>query len=166
MTRSVRRTRAPASQQGIVLVIGLVFLLVLTIIGITSLRTTTLEERMAGNLQQHTIAFQDAEAKIALVLNSLNGSQSTLSTDDSCATLNPGSYPAPVNPSVVTSYHTCDQYLGTSEPGRLTNTAEGSQTYLLHFRIESESTTAGHANVTLQQGIYQRGPRSPSILEE
>ena len=166
MTPSMRGVRPASSQRGIVLVVGLVFLLVLTIIGITSLRTTTLEERMAGNLQQHTVAFQDAEAKIALVLDSLNGDQSNLSTNDTCASLDPSTYPAAVNPSMVSSYHTCEQFIGTSEPGRLTNTAEGSQTYLLHFRIESESTTVGHADATLQQGVYQRGPRSPSILEE
>lgn len=153
----------PGRQKGIVLVVGLVFLLVLTIIGVTSLRTTTLEQRMAGNMQQRTVAFQDAEAKIAMIINGLNGNASSLSTNDDCGTqTNPGD----INPDVVASYHTCQQYIGTSVPGRLTNTAEGGQTSLLHFRIESESTTVGNADVTLQQGVYQRGPRSPAILEE
>lgn len=156
----------PQRQSGIVLVVGLVFLLVLTIIGVTSLRTTTLEERMAGNLQQRTVAFQDAEAKIALVLKSLNSHQQNLSTNDTCASPDPSTFPPAVNPDVVSSYHTCEAYIGSSVPGRLTNSAEGGQTSLLHFRIESESTTVGNANVTLQQGVYQRGPRSPSILEE
>lgn len=165
-TRPSNLRPPPARQKGIVLVVGLVFLLVLTIIGVTSLRTTTLEQRMAGNMQQKTVAFQDAEAKIALVINGLNGNTSTLNTNDSCDSLNPDAYPDPVNPDVVSSYHTCQQYIGNSVPGRLTNTAEGGQTSLLHFRIESESTTVGNAEVTLQQGVYQRGPRSPAVLEE
>jgi type IV pilus assembly protein PilX len=171
MKRHMTRIRSfpsssPQAQRGIVLVVGLVFLLVLTIIGVTSLRTTTLEERMAGNLQQRTVAFQDAEAKIALVLDSLNTGQYNLDTNESCSSLDPSTYPPAVNPDVVSSYHTCEQFIGSSTPGRLTNTAEGSQTSLLHFRIESQSTTVGNANVTLQQGVYQRGPNAPSILEE
>ena len=53
-----------SSQQGATLVIGLVMLILLTIIGVTSMRTTTLEERMAGNLRDHNQAFQAAEAAL------------------------------------------------------------------------------------------------------
>lgn len=169
MKRHCRRMRPPPQRQhGIVLVVGLVFLLVLTIIGITSLRTTTLEQRMAGNLQQRTVAFQDAEARISLLINSLNASQTNLSTNDICDpdNIDPDTDPDSVNTDVIASKHTCPEYIGNSDPGRLTDTAEGGQTALLHFRIESNAVTRGNAAVTLQQGVYQRGPRSPSILEE
>lgn len=157
----------PRRQKGIVLVVGLVFLLVLTIIGVTSLRTTTLEQRMAGNMQQRTLAFQDAEARISLLLNSLNSFQASLSTNDVCdlGNLDPETNPSPTNPGLIGSHHTCPEYLGTSNPGRLTDTAEGDDVNLLHFRIESQSSTIGKATSTLQQGIYQRGP-SPGYLEE
>jgi len=156
----------PSRQRGIVLVVGLVFLLVLTIIGVTSLRTTTLEQRMAGNLQQRTVAFQDAEARISMLINLFNGNEENLSTNNNCSSVNPSYNLNPVNPGVVTSHKTCPEYVGSSDPGRLTNTAEGGQTSLLHFRIQGQSATVGNANVTVQQGVYQRGPRSPSILEE
>ncbi|MBK1647901.1 pilus assembly PilX family protein [Rhabdochromatium marinum] len=51
-------------QQGMVLVIGLIFLLLMTVIGVTSIQTTTLDERMAGNLRDKNIAFQAAEAAL------------------------------------------------------------------------------------------------------
>lgn len=155
-----------ARQKGIVLVVGLIFLLVLTIIGVTALRTTVLEQRMAGNTQQLTLAFQDAEARIALLLNSLNASEVNLSSSDTCASIDPDTNPDPVNPDAIDTYQTCPEYIGTSDPGRTTDTAEGSQTSFLHFRIESQSTTVGNATATIQQGVFQRGPASPSIVEE
>ncbi len=44
------------------LIFCLVFLLVLTMMGVASMESTVLEERMAGNMQDHTLAFQAAEA--------------------------------------------------------------------------------------------------------
>ncbi len=51
-------------QSGIALMIGLVMLLLLTIIMIAAMRVTMLEERMAGNLRNHNIAFQAAESAL------------------------------------------------------------------------------------------------------
>ncbi|MGH8651232.1 MAG: pilus assembly PilX family protein [Gammaproteobacteria bacterium] len=42
--------------------VALIMLLVLTVIGVTAMQTTTLEEKMAGNLRDQTLAFQAAEA--------------------------------------------------------------------------------------------------------
>ena len=53
----LRRVR----QRGIALVIALVFLLLLTMIGITAMQTGTLQERMAGNVRDRNVAFQLAE---------------------------------------------------------------------------------------------------------
>jgi type IV pilus assembly protein PilX len=49
-------------QQGAILVVSLLILLVMTIIGVTSMRTTIFEERMAGNLRDRTLAVESAEA--------------------------------------------------------------------------------------------------------
>jgi len=51
-------------QTGVVLVISLIMLLLLTIIGITSMQVTGLEEKMAGNYRDHNIAFQAAETAL------------------------------------------------------------------------------------------------------
>lgn len=53
-------------QRGVALVMALVFLLLLTIIGITALNTTSLEEKMAGNVKDRNLAFQAAESALAL----------------------------------------------------------------------------------------------------
>ena len=56
------RRRNTAS--GAVLILGLVVLLVITMLGITGMRTTVMQERMAGNLRQNNTALQAAEAAL------------------------------------------------------------------------------------------------------
>lgn len=51
-------------QSGIALIISLIILLLLTIIMISALQVTTMEERMAGNSQAHNVAFQAAESAL------------------------------------------------------------------------------------------------------
>ena len=52
------------SQRGAVLVIGLMILLLMTMIGITGMSRTNLEERMAGNSLDHSISFNAAEVAL------------------------------------------------------------------------------------------------------
>jgi type IV pilus assembly protein PilX len=53
---------APRRQQGAVLVTVLVLLLVMTLLGVVSIRTTLVEERMSADLYDRSLAFQAAEA--------------------------------------------------------------------------------------------------------
>ena len=52
------------AQKGVVLFISLVLLLVLTIIGVSSVQTTSLEQRMARNSHDSVLAFQAAEVAL------------------------------------------------------------------------------------------------------
>lgn len=49
-------------EQGAVLVTGLIFLVVLTLLGVSAMSVNALEERMAGNSRDLNIAFQAAES--------------------------------------------------------------------------------------------------------
>lgn len=51
-------------QGGIALITGLIFLVMLTLIAITAMQSTSLEERMAGNARNRDLAFQGAEAAV------------------------------------------------------------------------------------------------------
>lgn len=59
------------SQKGIALVTGLIFLVVLTLISVAAMKSTSLEERMAGNARDQSIAFQAAEAAVREAMKSL-----------------------------------------------------------------------------------------------
>ena len=49
-------------QSGAILVVSLLLLLVLTMLGLTAMQMTRMEERMSGNTRDRDIAFQGAEA--------------------------------------------------------------------------------------------------------
>ena len=59
------------AQTGVVLVISLIILLLLTIIGLTAMQTTALEEKMAGHLRDKNLAFQAAESALRAAEDSL-----------------------------------------------------------------------------------------------
>lgn len=56
---------ATDKQSGVVLVMALVMLTVLTLIGVTSMSSSTLEVKVASNMQQHNTAFQAAQSRLA-----------------------------------------------------------------------------------------------------
>ncbi len=62
-----------AYQKGAVLVTGIIFLIVLTILVLSIMRSATLEERMASNARNRQIALQAAEAVIRDAENTLLG---------------------------------------------------------------------------------------------
>lgn len=54
----------PTRQTGSALIISLTILLVLTILGVSSMQSSSLQERMSGNARDYEMAFQAAEAGI------------------------------------------------------------------------------------------------------
>jgi Tfp pilus assembly protein PilX len=55
----------PCHQRGAVLFISLIILLVITLIGITAMQSTSLEEKMAGNLRSNKMTYEAAEAALS-----------------------------------------------------------------------------------------------------
>lgn len=53
------------NQRGSILIVSLMILVVLTMIGVSSMSTTSLQEHMAGNFRDRQIAFQAAETTLA-----------------------------------------------------------------------------------------------------
>jgi Tfp pilus assembly protein PilX len=57
------------SQNGAVLVMALVLLTVMTLIGVASMTGSSMQMRVASNMQQHNIAFQAAQSRVQYILN-------------------------------------------------------------------------------------------------
>ncbi|MFN3715835.1 MAG: PilX N-terminal domain-containing pilus assembly protein [Thiobacillus sp.] len=51
-------------QRGVTLVLGLIFLVALTLLGVMAMKNTLLQERMAGGSRDRSLAFQAAEAAL------------------------------------------------------------------------------------------------------
>jgi len=58
-------THSINNQKGAVLIVSMIILLLLTMLGVTSMRNTALEERMAGNARDRHVAFEAAESALA-----------------------------------------------------------------------------------------------------
>ena len=156
------------------LIVSLMILLVMTIIGASSIGTTNLEERMAQNFQNTAITFQAAESAINKVIEAANpggtgaasnpfyvaaddpvvaavnagiGDTSTVLTHD----LDPGNHL--VNASLATTSTVV--YNGTGNcPGM------SMGTIICHyFEISTNATIAEiNSNETHVQGIYRPAP--------
>ncbi|MBS7458012.1 pilus assembly PilX family protein [Coralloluteibacterium stylophorae] len=59
-----RPAPVPDTARGVALITVLILLLVMTLLGLTVLRTTLLQERMASNLVDRSVAFQATEAAL------------------------------------------------------------------------------------------------------
>jgi type IV pilus assembly protein PilX len=74
MNKHSRSSCQGKRQQGVALIMAMVFLMILTIIGVTVMSTTSLQEKMAGNVQDKNVAFQAAETALTVAENAINAS--------------------------------------------------------------------------------------------
>jgi type IV pilus assembly protein PilX len=90
-------------QKGAVLIFCLVFLAILTMLGVSGMESTILEERMSGNMRDYTLAFQAAESALknaeawlvtqdALPFTSDDGSTTVWAVDSMDPPVNDGAY--------------------------------------------------------------------------
>lgn len=61
MRASIQNIHFASKQRGVVLLVGLMILLILTVLGLTSSNVSMMQERMAGNVSESNVAFQRAE---------------------------------------------------------------------------------------------------------
>lgn len=68
------RTARPgyrAGERGVALVVALILLLVVTLVGLAAVRGTIMQQKMAGNMYDRQIAFQNAEAAMRVAAASI-----------------------------------------------------------------------------------------------
>jgi len=161
-------------QNGAVLAISLILLLVVTIIGTTSMQTSTLQERMAGNTNNDNTAFQAAEAALRNGENAVTGTLGSFSAattttglyvprtdgtnwwDHSSTWATDGSGSAQgTATSAVTQYIIEKLPAQTSSGGSLEAGTQKSSDY---FRITAQSigATSGSTSLVMLQSVYKR----------
>ncbi len=62
--KTTNMPRTLKAQRGAVLMVSLIFLIVLTVVGVAAMQNTSLEEKMSGNVKDRNLAFQNAESGI------------------------------------------------------------------------------------------------------
>jgi Tfp pilus assembly protein PilX len=159
MTRDIysRRPsrRAPRHQRGMVLVFSLVILLVLTILGVTTMRTSAVEQIMSGSTQEAMRAFQAANSGLDKALDQIK----------SGTPADPGMF---VN-NTLYSYTSMNasskaktpQLLQIGPPVRSTKGTGYGTAARAYYSQQVVASTPGNAYTTLSQGITTGAPSNP-----
>ena len=140
-------------ERGTALIMSLVILMILTILGITAMSTASLEEKMSGNTQESTRAFEAAESGLNSALNTAGGLD--LST----------TYSLPKKLTQVDygggksgSANVNTWFVQFSPPKR--GSGYGSNFDAANFELASTGTTTVGAKAVIHQGEAQIVPKS------
>ena len=138
-----------ARQSGAVLIVALIILVILTLLGVTAMNTTSLQERIASNTQEQVHAFQAAETGLNQAF------ADNLAYDIS------GDYSAPMTPVVVGSGDSArylSTFLGFSPPppGSLYSSTSFQAA---HFNFRATGNSATNLSIVLNGGAYQIAPK-------
>jgi len=142
-------TTPRSCQRGVALVTALVLLVILTMLGLSSMRTNVLEERMAANSQEITRAFQTAESGIEMAFDDAD-SFSVSNTVDNPKT---GGDPDFAGQGIDLAYEVI--FMQTTPPKR--GSGWDSSFAFYHFDISSDANTTSGAASRLHAGAYQVG---------
>jgi len=153
--KQMRLYRAIKDQQGAVMVIAIVILLILSVIGIYAVGSSTVEIKIAAQKRFYDAAFNDADGGIdyVRVLNPFGGIDST----------NPPSNPVTYNAPDGSDFHFAVDvsYLGDAQPGVGTGTGHRVGFKQHYHLIESTGTDAplalSNAQVALELEGYRIG---------
>ncbi len=146
----LRRLQTRVAQRGAALITSMVILLILTVIGITALGTTSLEQKMSVNIQEANRAFEAAESGMARVMNTTNDPNKIV----------PNTFTfGPSGEGGTAQVQT--QFRAWTKPPRgsvYSGACRGPYKFVAnHFDTSSTGTAAAGASVTLSQGFYQIG---------
>ena len=81
-----RHRETEHAQRGVALIVSLILLVIVTVIGLAAIRSTTLQEKMASNLQDRQIALQNSEAALRVAQGLLQANGATVWRDCTVAT--------------------------------------------------------------------------------
>ncbi len=151
-TETGARGRPPLmkSQRGMVLIVVLIMLTVLTILGITTMGSSTMEERMAANVQEYNRAFQAAESGIS---EHMKEADALLSTATEASPVN-HNYSYRGGKETVNTASWYEAKGREAPPGY----SMGGPFRAHYFSMQSTGSTTSGASSQHRQGYYVIGP--------
>lgn len=144
------RSGSPAlamRQRGAALIVGLILLMVLTVLAVSTMRTATLELLMAGNAQFRENAFQLAETAVVEVMTRIDDGTLALVAADGWR----ADGPAGVIDGVG-RFETEIEYLGE---GPLPEGASAGKINCQLFRVEARGFSDRGARADIAQGLCE-----------
>jgi len=147
----------PNSQSGAALLVALMFLVVITLISVTSMRSTTTELRLASNNEERVAAEQVAQSAVDFVISDPNNFVVTgvEGTVDSSITLSTSDVSEFGSTTVKLTEGTT-----TNPPRGLGVSAEKFQGTLFHIDGDYDNVSGGRGQAFIGQGIVLLVPKS------
>lgn len=139
------RTSSPAQQRGVALVMALSVLVILTILGLSAMKGSTLEFRMANSMQDTSTAFQAAESALA-------ESRASISLDPNQSITYDYTGKSGVTAKVITDYGG----MTSANASRSESPDSGDDGIWFHFKQESVAQLSSGATTTIKAGFKQR----------
>ena len=137
-------------QQGAVLFTALIFMILLTMLAITSMSTNTLEEKMAANSQENNYSFQAADSSLKIALDHLDdiggGEYSTQTISDFDGNGTTVSYLSAYEQTIKGGVR-CETEAECNEAGQA----------ISHYDVSSTSTTSTGLVTVMHAGVKQVG---------
>ncbi len=146
-------------QRGVVLVLSLLFLMILTLIGISSAKTSVLQEKIAGHSGLQQAAFQAADSCTKRVLNDAAINDATINNWQNNLFDGDKQYLVSHSMTNRSAYTVQQSYTGISNPPRGTGNSV-VDLEALHNEYRCQGLTASSAaNVTIRQGTFRIIPK-------
>jgi type IV pilus assembly protein PilX len=145
-------TMLTTAQKGSVLIVSMLILLVLTLIGVTAMGTSSLEEKMSGNSRDQDVAFQAAETGLRDAETFLEGIVATGGLFNNTG----GLYALGANPD-ITLANTWSSTNSRAYTGTLPNTATQPR-----YIIELRPTVGGNTSAQVDES-YGGSTNTPPI---
>jgi hypothetical protein len=139
-----------ARQSGAVLIVAMILLVVLTLLGVTAMNTTSLQERIASNTQEQVHAFQAAET-------GLNQAFTDNLAFDITSTYTGGATPTTFAGAADSASYE-PTFLGFSPPppGSLYS---ATSFQAAHFNFRATGISASNLSIVINGGAYQIAPK-------
>jgi len=176
MTNQLIYSSHPKHQHGAALVTSLVILLVLTVLGISAMKSSNLQENIVGNLRDHELAIQAADSALTDAENKLSVPTATVPIPNSTGTygvINPrGVLPDLANSAYDTSTvwnGTNNKTIAISLQGLSSNPSyviEFEQSVIDNLDPESRAKGKGRYYYRITSRGFGASPNSAVLLQE
>jgi len=139
-------------QTGAALIVGLVLMMVLTVLAVSTMRTATLELAMSGNTQYREKARQLAEAGIADAMGRINdGTYDPVASPATQGVWTVGMVAGELEPGSGDAYRVDIRYMNTGAPPA----GFSAEPPAIYFEIQSTGTTvARNSQSVVRQGFW------------
>jgi type IV pilus assembly protein PilX len=163
MNISLNSFISPRKQQGAVLIVALMILVILTLLGISAMRFTILETRMTANMAESNRAFQVAEIGVMIPRSYSVATISSLST----GTLQTDTRQIPGNNTTSQASFTSRRVEGgpyADPSGKFGERSASAMYFITNSTGLSDSTNPDSAQVVLRGGLVQLVPKNNGTL--